>query len=157
MTTPTTLLLVLGAAALAGCAGQPITALERPSASAKAEVVVFRESSFIAGGVSLTVGTGNAAFASLANDEYVSVELPTGERDVFVRARSAEPTRIRLRLQPASRVCLRTSASSNTIAKTLFPVALMTTGYEFQLDEVACPSTAELARYKPVQVTYAPQ
>lgn len=142
-------------ASLAGCASQPLTALPKPSPTAQAEVVIFRESSFIAGGVSLTVGTGISAFAYISNSEYVSVNLPTGEQEIFVRARSADPTRVRLTLQPSSRVCLRTSASHSTLTKVLVPVTLMASGYHFYLDEVPCPSAEELAKYKQVFVAYA--
>lgn len=155
MKIPTTYLLVTALASLAGCASQPLTAIRKPSPTAQAEVVVFRESSFIAGGVSLTVGTGSSAFASISNSEYVSVNLPTGEQDIFVQARTADPTRVRLALQAASRVCLRTSASPSTLAKVLVPVTLMASGYHFYLDAVPCPSAEELAKYKRVLVTYA--
>lgn len=155
MKIPTTCWLIIAFASLAGCASYPFTAIPMPSPTAQAEVVVFRESSFIAGGVSLTVGTGSSAFANISNSEYVSVNLPTGEQDIFVQARIANPTRVRLTLQPASRVCLRTIASPSTLAKVLVPVILMTTGYHFYLDEVPCPSAEELAKYKQVTVIYA--
>ena len=147
--------LVSAFASLAGCASQPIVALPKPSALAQAEVLVFRESSFIAGGVSLAVGTGTAAFASLSNSDYVIVNVPSGERDIFVQARTAEPTRLQLKLQHGSRVCLRTSASPSTIAKVALPIALIATGYHFYLDEVPCPSSEELAKYSKVTVAYA--
>lgn len=155
MNPPLPFLLILALTSLAGCASQPLTAVPKPPSDAQAEVVVFRESSFIAGAVSLAVGTGTSAFATIANSEYVSVSLPTGDQDIFVRARTADPTRIHLTLQPASRVCLRTSASPSTAAKVLVPVSLMASGYHFYLDEVPCPSAEEFAKYKRVFVTYA--
>lgn len=155
MKTLNAFLLFLVLTSLAGCASRPITAIPKPSPSAQAEVVVFREYSFIAGAVSLTVGTGALAFATISNTEYVSVSLPTGEQDIFVQARTADPTRLRLTLQPSSRICLRTSASPSTLAKVLVPVTLMASGYHFYLDEVTCPTAEELAKYKQVLVTYS--
>jgi hypothetical protein len=155
MKTAILFLFVLVLTLLAGCASLPLTTISKPSPTAQAEVVIFRESSFIAGAVSLAVGNGTSAFAYIANSEYVSVNLPTGEQDIFVQARTADPTRVRLILQPASRVCLRTSASPSTLAKVLVPVTLMATGYHFYLDEVTCPSAEELAKYKQVFITYA--
>lgn len=140
---------------LAGCASQPIVAIQKPSASAQTEVLVYRESSFIAGGVSLAVGTGSSAFASLSNAEYVLVNLPAGERDVFVQARSAEATRVRLNLQHGSRVCLRTSSSPSTVAKVALPITLAVTGYHFYLDVVPCPTAEVLSKYKQVAVAYS--
>lgn len=149
------LVLVLALATLPGCASLPIVAIPRPPQVSQAQVVVFRESSFIAGGVSLSVGTGNKAFAAISNTEYVEVNLPAGEQDIFVQARTAEPTRVRLTLQRGTRVCLRTSSSKDTLAKVVIPITLIATGYHFYLDVVPCLSAAEMSRYKKVHVTYA--
>jgi hypothetical protein len=149
------LMLVLALASLPGCSSLPVVSMPRPSATAQAEVLVYRESSFIAGGVSLAVGTGSAAFASISNSEYVVANLPSGDRDVFVQARTAEPTRVQLKLRHGTRTCLRTSSSPSTIAKVVVPITLMATGYHFYLDEVPCPSTEQLSKYKQVFVTYA--
>lgn len=146
--------IVFAVASLAGCASQPVVAISKPSPSARAEVLVFRESSFIAGGVSLAVGTNGAAFASLSNSDYVVAELAPGDREVFVQARSAEPTRVQVKLQHGARTCLRTSASPSTVAKVAVPIALIATGYHFYLDEVPCPSSEELAKYKRIPVSY---
>jgi hypothetical protein len=141
-------------ASLAGCASQPVVAIPKPSASARAEVLVYRESSFIAGGVSLAVGTSGTAFASLSNSDYVVAEMSPGEREIYVQARSAEPTRVQVKLQHGSRTCLRTSASPSTVAKVAIPITLIATGYHFYLDEVPCPSTEELSKYKLLPVSY---
>lgn len=147
--------IALVAASLVACASQPIVAIPKPSPSAQGEILVFRESSFIAGGVSLAVGTDGAAFASLSNSEYAIANLSSGEREIFVQARTAEPTRLQFKLQHGSRICLRTSASPGTFAKAAVPIALIATGYHFYLDKVPCPSAEELAKYKSVPVTYA--
>lgn len=139
---------------LAGCASQPIVAIPKPPPSARAEVVVFRESSLIAGGVSLAVGANGSAFAALSNSDYVVADMAPGEREIFVQARSAEPTRVQVKLQHGSRVCLRTSASPSTVAKVAVPIVLIATGYHFYLDEVPCPSAEELAKYKLIPVSY---
>jgi H+/gluconate symporter-like permease len=155
MKIPTTCSLIISLASLAGCASYSYTAIPMPPPTDQAEVVVFREPSFIAAGVSLTVGTGSSAFAYIWNSEYVSVNLPTGEQEIFVQASIANPTRVRLTLQPESRICLRTVASPSTLAKVLVPVILMATGYGFFLDEVPCPSAEDLAKFKQVTVNYA--
>jgi uncharacterized protein YceK len=140
---------------LTGCSSVPVVAISKPSPNAQAEVLIFRDSAFIAGAVSLTVGTGDKAFAKISNSEYVSVYLPVGAQDIFVQARSADPTKVNLALQHGSRVCLRTSSSSSTLAKIALPVSLIATGYHFYLDEVPCPSAEELAKYLQVPVNYS--
>jgi|GEM_PF-1683416 len=146
----------IAAALLAGCASQPVVPIAKPSPSARAELLIFRDASFIAGGVSLAVGTGASAFASLSNGDYVIAAFPPGDREVFVQARTAQPTRLQVKLQHGARVCLRTSASPSTLAKAAVPVALIATGYHFYLDEVPCPTTEGLAKYQLIPVTYAP-
>lgn len=145
----------LALALLAGCASVPVVPLPRPADSARSEVLIYRESSFIASGVGLTVGTGAQAFAVLANSEYVQVSLPAGTQDIYVQARTAKPTRVALNLSHGARACLRTSASPSTAAKVLVPITLIATGYHFYLDEVPCPSADMLAKYKVVPVSYA--
>lgn len=142
-------------AAIAGCASQPITSIPRPASDNQGEVIVYRESSFIAGMVSLTVGVGNDAIASVDNTEYVRILLPPGEHEIFVRARSADPTRLRITVSKNGRVCLRTSASSSALAKAIVPITLIATGYHFYLDELPCPNDADLQQYKAIPVVYA--
>ena len=148
------LIVVSALLSLAGCSSLPIVAISKPSPTAQAEVVIYRESSLIAGFVSLTVGSGNIAFANISNSEYVTANLPAAEQDIFVQARMAAPTIVHLSLQPGSRVCLRTSSSSSTLYKVLVPATLIATGYHFYLNEVPCPSPEELSKYTQVPVNY---
>ena len=145
---------ILLAAALAGCASVPIAPLPSVPPGASSEVVVYRESAFAAGGVGLAVGSSGHAFAVLANAEKVRARMPPGEHEIFVQARSAEPTRQRVKLSPGRTVCLRTSASPSTLAKVLVPITLIATGYHFYLYEVPCPPESELGKYKDIPVTY---
>lgn len=146
--------LVISLLLLAGCASNPIFPLAKPSQSQQAEVIVFRESAFAAGGVTLTVGANGKAFANLSNSDKVRALLPAGDHEIFVQARSAEPTRVTISLTTGSLVCLRTSSSPSTYAKVIIPITLIATGYHFYLDQVPCPPDAELAKFTNVAVTY---
>ncbi|MEO8022823.1 hypothetical protein [Polaromonas sp.] len=139
---------------ITGCASNPVLPLAKPSKELQAEVIVFRESAFAAGGVAATVGVGGKAFANLSNDEKVLVLLSAGKHEIHVQARSAEPTRFRVSLVKGETICLRTSASPSTYAKVVVPITLMATGYHFFLDKVPCPSDDVLGKYKNVAVTY---
>jgi len=145
---------LLATITLGGCASAPVVPLPRAAPDTVGEVVIYRESAFAAGGVGLTVGTRGSAFAVLSNAEKVRVRLAAGEHEIFVRARSAEPSRARVNVKTGATVCLRTSSSPDTYAKTVVPIVLMATGYHFYLDEVPCPLHTELAKYKDVLVTY---
>ena len=148
------LILLMTALALASCSSTPIAPLTRPLPDAQGEVIVFRESAFAAGGVGLTVGAGASAFANLGNGEKVRALLSAGEHEIFVQARSAEPTKVRVSVQTGAPLCLRTSSSPSTYAKVIVPIALIVSGYHFYLDQIPCPSSEELAKYKDVAVTY---
>ena len=140
--------------ALAGCASTPISPLTRPSPEMQGEVIIFRESAFAAGGASLKVGTGTSVFATLNNTEKVRAMFPAGEHEFFVQARNGNPTRIRVTVEQMAPVCLRTSANPSAYIKAAVPIILALTGYDFYLDQVACPPPGELAKYKDVSVTY---
>jgi hypothetical protein len=139
---------------LSGCASNPIFPLARPVPAEQAEVIVYRESSFIAGAVAVTVGVDGKAFANVANGDNVRVLLPIGDREIYVQARNATPSKVKLRLAPAATVCLRTSSSAGTVAKVVVPITLIITGYHFYLDEVPCPEQAQLDKYKDTPVAY---
>ena len=140
--------------ALVGCVSTPVSPLSRPSPEMQGEVIIFRESAFAAGGVSLKVGSGTSVFATLKNSEKVRAMFPAGEHEFFVQARSANPTKIRVTVEQMAPICLRTSANPSTYAKAAVPITLIVTGYHFYLDQVPCPSPDELAKYKDVSVTY---
>ena len=139
---------------ICGCASNPTFPLVKPVPDTQSQLIVYRESSFIAGGVGLTVGTNNRAFATVSNGDKVAVMLPAGEHEVYVQARSAEPTKVKIKLTQGSTICMRTSSSSSTLAKLVIPVLLIATGYHFYLDEVPCPSSTELGKYGETPVTY---
>lgn len=146
--------ILLLAATLVGCASAPVLPLSRPLPETSGEVLIYRESAFAAGGVGLAVGSSGNAFAVLGNAEKVRALLPAGEQEIFVRARSAEPSKQRVKVGAGTTVCLRTSSSPSTYAKVLAPISLIVTGYHFYLDEVPCPIESELVKYKNVLVTY---
>lgn len=141
--------LLLFALTLAGCGSTPVVPLPRTADDSGGEVVIFREWAFAAGGVSVAVGTGGGAFASLGNSEKARAVFPPGAHEIFVQALSAEPSTVRVMVKRGATVCLRTSASPSTSAR--FPKPRE---YDFYIDEVRCPSAAELARYKDVAVSY---
>ncbi|MFT3817534.1 MAG: hypothetical protein QM750_07910 [Rubrivivax sp.] len=64
------------------------------------------------------------------------------------------PNVVRIVLREGVTHCLRTSASPSAYLKVIVPIVFMTTGYHFYLDEVLCPESSELAKFKDVFVTY---
>ena len=140
--------------ALFACASVPVQPLMRPAADQQGEVVVYRESAFAAGAVGLAVGVDGKPVAVLENTEKVRLLLPAGPHSLYVQARSANPTQVTVQVAPGATVCLRTGANSNTYLKIIVPMTLITSGYNFHLDPVRCPSQEELATYKDIPVSY---
>lgn len=148
------LLSLCGLAVLAGCSSMPIGRLKQTEPANRAEIVIYRESSFNAGGVSLVVGIDGEAFASLSNSDYAAAFISPGAYTAFVRARSAEPTTLKLEIKAGQRRCMKTIADSGNLAKVLVPALLIASGYRFTLEEVPCPSNGELAKLSKVNVEY---
>ncbi len=137
---------------LAGCVSTPTQTLPPPPTTSRGEIVVYRESAFVAGGVSLSVGVDERRFANLGNHELARAWLAPGAHEILVQARSAEPTRVKIQLDAGQTLCLRTSASPSTYAKVVMPISLITTGYHFYLNEQPCP--ADLGSYQAIPVVY---
>lgn len=146
--------MLLAAASLCGCASMPVEPLARPAPGASAELLVYRVSTFAAGGVTAAVGTAGHAFAHLDNGEYLIAQMTPGEREIFVRARSAAPNTLRMSLRPGERTCVRVVADIGALATALSASTLPSSGYRFQADVVPCPTAAGLAAYKAVQIPY---
>jgi hypothetical protein len=146
--------ITLTAIALTGCASIQTQALREASSADAAAITVFRVHAFNAGGVALGVGVNGTTFASLANDEYVTAKLPSGQQTVFVKASHGSPSSVSVALKPGDHLCFKTEADAANLGKVAMPPLLMITGYSFTLEQVSCPSTEALEKYKRVEVAY---
>jgi hypothetical protein len=147
-------LVVVFAVLLAGCASAPHVKPPLPEASNRSEVVILRDRALNAGGVGLTFGVDEQAYLTLSNGDYASVYVTPGTHRFFVQARSADPAVLSVDLKAGERRCLRTVADVANLGRAVVPLALMTMGYSFLLDEVKCPSNEELAKRPRVDVEY---
>lgn len=146
-------LIVVFTTSLTGCSSKPISRLQAPDPSSRAEIVVYRESSFNAGGVPVSFGADGETYATLSNDEYTSIYFRPASYNFFVRARTADPTILKLDLKSAERRCLKTIADPVNLGKVLVPILLMSSGYRFRLEEVKCPEK-DLAKYSFIKIEY---
>ena len=147
-------ILVLTLLLLPGCASMPLVPPKMPDASNRAEVIVFRESAFNAGGVSVTFGSDEQAFVKLSNAEYASIFLAPGAYVFFVRARNGDPAVLTQTLKTGDRRCLKSVANPINLARAAVPILMMVNGYSFLLEEAPCLSNEELAKYARVNVEY---
>ena len=57
-------------------------------------------------------------------------------------------------VKSGDRVCLKTEADAGNLGRVLLPPLLIASGYRFTLEQAPCPSAAELAGYKRVDIDY---
>lgn len=141
--------------ALSGCMSMPVESLKKPAPEKAAELLIFRTSSFFAGGVTAAIGIKNTAFVHLDNKEYAVVQLPEGDHEIFVRARSAQPNVIPTKLQAGQKTCMRIRAdAADTISNMRIPSGLLRNGYSFIPFIIECPDETVLKSYKLIPVNY---
>lgn len=148
---PLFLLLNVG---LLGCTPANLVRLNMPPESERAEVQVYREPAFNASGIGLLFGAGNKDFVQLSNGEYARLYLPAGAHSFFARSTQADkPYELAISLVANQKTCLKASANSKNLAKTLLPLAYYLSS-TFQLEQVNCLSDVEIAKYSLVPVEY---
>jgi len=138
---------VVGLAVIAvGCSPMRAMKLETPPATERADVLVYRESAFNAGGITMVFGADKADLLELGNNTYVEIPLRAGEHELFVRSTQADqPFALKTSLAPADRKCFRGYPNPSNIGKAiLLPMAYLM-GNTFLLEEVACPAPEVLA------------
>lgn len=149
--------------ALSGCMSMPVESLKKPAPEKAAELLITRSPSFFAGGVTAAVGTQYKAFVHLDNREYAIIQLPAGDHEIFVRARTAAPISLDVTLKAGQRTCMRIRADdADTASKTIGllarirPGSLLTEGYFFIPYLIDCPEDEKFfSAYKQVKIQYA--
>jgi hypothetical protein len=150
---------LIGAACLAalaaGCTPVKPTKLETPPAAERADVLVYRESAFNAGGIGMVFGANKVDFLEMGNNTYVEIPLRAGEYELFVRSTQADqPYVLKTALAPADKKCFRAYANPSNIGKAVLLPFAYYMGHTFLLDEVACPAAEALANYTRKEAQY---
>lgn len=141
---------------LAGCTPVKLTRLQAPEESQRSEVLVFRESSFNAGGIGMVFGSDGNDYVSLSNDQYAQLQFRPGSYNFFVRSTQGDkPFVLPMALGARESRCLKAYANPANLGKAVLPVAYLL-GNTFLLEQVNCPTKEELAKYGAVAVEYGP-
>jgi hypothetical protein len=139
---------------LAACTPAHLTPLKAPTASERAELLVYRESAFNAGGVGLIFGADGQDYTALGNSQYAQVYLTPGPYQFFARSTQGDrPYVLPLNMATSQRICLKAYANPANLAKAVLPLAYYF-GHTFLLEQVACPTAEELAKYSQEPVEY---
>jgi hypothetical protein len=114
--------ILLVATALSGCATIDPVALvrmKRPLPAASAEVLVYGESAFNAGGARMRFGADGKNLVMLETSQYANLELPPGEYRLFVQGPVGEPFTKTVEIKPKERKCIRGFPNPNNLLKAL--------------------------------------
>lgn len=114
----------------------------------------YREYAFNAGGASLIFGVDKSDLVELYGDRYSILQLPVGEHTFFARSNGGDqPFNLRLPVKGNVRTCIKAFPNPANFAKSLMPVSHLF-GNSFLLEQTACPTKEELAKFEQIPVTY---
>lgn len=148
-------LFVLAAAVLAaGCTPAKIVKMPAAEPAQSAQVFIYRETAFNAGGVTMIFGENKTDHIELNNSQYAEFQAAAGTHDYFVRSNQADqPYVLRVELLAGEKKCLKAYANPANIGKVLLPMAHYM-GNTFLLAAGDCLTPEEMTKYFPVQVEY---
>ncbi len=108
-----------------------------------AVLLVYRESAFQAGAVSLYIGKNDEYFLELANDEFGLVKIDAGKYFIQAKASGSPSSEIEVDLVANQTTCLASIPNPEMLGATIIPlVANMVP--TFVLEKVTCPSEEAL-------------
>ena len=115
-----------------------------------ADLLVYRESAFQAGAVSLYIGKNDEYFLELANDEYGQVKIDAGKYVIQAKASGSPSSEIAIELKTNQTICLASKPNPEMLGAIAIPlVANMVP--TFVLEQVTCPSEEVLNKFKRVK------
>lgn len=148
-------LLVISVLLISSCTPAKFVRLSNPIESERSEVFVYRESAFNSGGVNAIFGANGNDYVKLGNSTFAELALPAGSHEFFVRSDQADvPFTHTLHLTVGAKKCLRIFPNPGNLKKSLeiTPFSFFTSN-TFALEEVTCPSSDVLKKFKQVSQT----
>jgi hypothetical protein len=147
------LVVALFTASLLACAVAPSTSpLLTPEPTNRAEVLVLRPFLFAGAGVPLTFGFGEGteSFVSLKTSEYVVASVSASVSTIAIRIPQPERHVFKLNLTPGHRTCLSVGQTGSLG----LPAPFLLGHVSHILEEIPCPSSEALAKYRQVTIEY---
>ena len=140
------LLLIIGS--VAGCTTihknvQHVTNTNKPVS----ELLVYRESGFMAGAVDAMFGENNKYFMELANGEFARFKIDSGEHTFQVDVDGAPEFELKVALTPDSMTCIKVESNPDLGGAALIPLLANLTP-NFIMSEVKCPTIEYLKDYQ---------
>lgn len=139
---------------IAGCTPMQIKPLPLVKEGDKSTIVVYRESSFNAVAIKMVFGADKNDYFSLFNKNYASLQVPSGEHEIFVRSDQADnPYKLKAILNNNEVKCFKAYANPTNYGKALLGGIAYMTGNTFLMNETACFNEEQLKEYTKVEYT----
>ncbi len=144
--------------ALSACYGPPRATLPPTTETDRAEIVFIRPD--IANSALLPAAVGFDQYTRLVLNvgEYAVMHLPAGQYAFFVQTMStplhglpSRPGTLEVVAKSNERLCVLVQADPDNLWRAAVPWLPIIVGHRFDLVQVSCPPTDELARLKRVQ------
>ena len=113
----------------------------------QAELLVFRESLFLASAVGLYFGESGKYFFVLDNDEYARVKIDAGAHIFQAKAHASPAFELKVNVEAGKTTCIKGHANSAAAGALLIPF-IGNAVSSFVLEQVECPNDKVLERYK---------
>lgn len=142
-------LLILSLIVLSGCttlSGDYVLVTEGSETS---KLLIYRESAFQAGAVSLYVGEGDHYFLKLRNDQYSVLEINSGNHVLRAKADASPASTLGIYLAPGDTACIASKPNRKMLGAALIPI-IANMVPSFLLEEKECPTSKVLAEMEDV-------
>jgi len=138
---------LLAGIALSGCTSLSNNVnLVTKSSSETAILLVYRQSAFQAGAVSLYVGKSGEYFIELRNNQYAEVNIDAGAYIIQAKASGAPASEIAIKLSSNEKVYLASEHNPEMLGAIAIPI-IANMVPTFILKKVECPNKNQLAGY----------
>ena len=145
------LVVVVSATMIAGCTPMQIKPLPLVKEGDKSTIVIYRENSLNAGAIKMIFGSDKNDYFFLYNKDYASLQVPSGEHEIFVRSDQADnPYKLKALLANNEVKCFKAYANPANYAKALLGGIAYMTGNTFLMNEIACFNEEQLKEYSKV-------
>ncbi|WP_339676512.1 hypothetical protein [uncultured Zhongshania sp.] len=145
-------LLILSLVALSGCTTLSKDYVLVTEGNDTSQLLVYRESSYQAGAVSLYVGEGDKYFLKLRNDQYSVIEINSGNHILQAKADASPASILEITLPPGETKCVASKPNQEMLGAVMIPI-IANMVPSFLLEEKACPTPEILAGMENVSGT----
>ena len=112
-----------------------------------AELIVYRESGFMAGAVDAMFGENDKYFMELANGEFARFLIDSGKHTFQVDVDGAPEFELKVTLNPNSTTCIKVESNPKLAGTALIPL-VANLNPNFVMSEVDCPEQSYLKGYQ---------